>query len=276
MSDLNRQDSSAVLSKIGLLLIFYPASEVIRWSPSLERVRKWKRMEKFARRIKEMSRQEKPYEKCQEFGPAALTDAELLAVVLRTGTEGVSSVDLARQILQSGGRDDRLDSLYHLDIPELTRIRGIGKVKAIQIVCLCELAKRLARTSSGKRIVFDRAEAIADYYMVEMRHLEQEEMRCVFLDSKCQLIADKVISKGTVNSSPASPREIFIEALRCRAVNLILLHNHPSGDPNPSYQDVMVTKKIRDAGTLIGVELQDHIIIGDQCYFSLKERGYFK
>lgn len=229
-----------------------------------------------SRTIKEMSRQEKPYEKCQEFGPTALTDAELLAVVLRTGTEGMSSVDLARQILKSGGGEERLDNLYHMEIPELTRIRGIGTVKAIQIICLCELAKRLSKASVGKRVMFDRAEYIADYYMEEMRHLEQEEMRCVFLNSKCQLITDKVVSRGTVNSSLASPREIFIEALRCRAVNLILLHNHPSGDPNPSYQDVMVTRKIREAGTLIGVELQDHIIIGDHCYFSLKERGYFK
>lgn len=242
----------------------------------MERVRKRGQMNHSTRTIKEMSRQEKPYEKCQELGPSALTDAELLAVVLRTGTEGMSSVDLARQILKLGGQEERLDSLYHMAIPELTRIRGIGKVKAIQIVCLCELAKRLSKATNTKKVLFDRAETIADYYMEEMRHLEQEEMRCVFLNSKCQLISDKVISRGTVNSSPASPREIFIEALRCRAVNLILLHNHPSGDPTPSYQDVMVTRKIREAGALIGIELQDHIIIGDQCYFSLKERGYFK
>ena len=229
-----------------------------------------------ARTIKDMSRQEKPYEKCQEFGPAALTDAELLAVVLRTGTEGQSSVDLAREILKSGGSDERLDGLYHATIPELMRIRGVGKVKAIQIVCLCELAKRLSRTSNNSKLMFDRAEIIAEYYMEEMRHLEQEETRCVFLNSKCCLIGDKVISRGTVNSSLASPREIFIEAMKNRAVSLVMLHNHPSGDPTPSYNDIALTQKIRQAGEIIGIPLLAHIIIGDQCYFSLKERGYFK
>ena len=242
----------------------------------MERVRKRGQMNPSARTIKEMSRQEKPYEKCQEFGPSALTDAELLAVVLRTGTEGLSSVDLARQILKISGGDERLDGLYHVTIPELMRIRGVGRVKAIQIVCLCELAKRLSRASNSRKVMFDRAETIADYYMEDMRHLEQEETRCVFLNSKCHLIGDQVVSRGTVNSSLASPREIFIEAMKNRAVSLILLHNHPSGDPTPSCNDINLTQRLRQAGDIVGIPLLDHIIIGDQCYFSLKERGYFK
>ncbi len=223
-----------------------------------------------------MSNQEKPYEKCQELGPTALTDAELLAVILRTGTEGQSSIDLARHILQYGGQDERLDCLYHATIPELMRIRGIGRVKAVQLVCLCELAKRLSKASGGRKTVFDRADLIADYYMEEMRHLEQEETRCVFLNSKCHLIGDKVIRRGTVKRSLASARDIFIQAVKSGAVNLILLHNHPSGDPTPSCDDIAVTRRIRDAGDMIGICLLDHIIIGDQCYYSLKERGYFK
>ena len=242
----------------------------------MERVRKRGQMNHSARTIKEMSTQEKPYEKCQGFGPSALTDAELLAVVLRTGTEGLSSVDLSRQILKLGSSDERLDGLYHASIPELMRIRGVGRVKAIQIVCLCELAKRLSRASSSSKLLFDRAEIIADYYMEDMRHLEQEETRCVFLNSKCHLIGDQVVSRGTVNSSLASPREIFIEAMKNRAVSLILLHNHPSGDPTPSYNDINLTNRLRQAGNIVGIPLLDHIIIGDQCYFSLKERGYFK
>ena len=223
-----------------------------------------------------MSRQEKPYEKCQEFGPAALTDAELLAVLLRTGTEGQSSIDLARQILRLGGRDEHLDSLYHATIPQLMRIRGVGKVKAIQVVCLCELAKRLFRASANRRLLFDRADTIADYYMEDMRHLEQEELRCIFLNSKCHLIGDKVITRGTVNTSVISPREIFIEAVKCRAVNIVLLHNHPSGDPTPSYEDIAITKRVIQAGEVLGIYLVDHIVIGDRCHISLKERGLLK
>ncbi len=225
--------------------------------------------------IREMSAQDKPYEKCQALGAGALTDAELLAVLIRTGTEGSSSIELAHQILQLNGNEENLQNLYHATIQQLMRIRGVGRVKAIQLVCLCELARRLSRTSHREKLVFRQAKVIAEYYMEEVRHLEQEELRCIFLNTKCHFIGDKVITRGTVNSSLISPREIFIEALKCRAVNLVLLHNHPSGDPTPSMSDIEVTRTIRQAGELLGVSLADHIIIGDQCYFSLKERGLF-
>ena len=227
-----------------------------------------------SKRIKELPEQEKPYEKCQMLGAEALTDAELLAVLIRTGTEGTSSVELAHQILDLNGRGETLQNLYHASSQELMNIRGIGKVKSIQIICLCELEKRLARGALGERLIFKKAGSVADYYMEEMRHLEQEQLRCVFLNTKCHLICDRIITKGTVNMSLISPREIFVEALRCGAVQMILLHNHPSGDPTPSHSDIEVTKKVLKAGALLGISLSDHIIIGDRCYFSLKERGY--
>ncbi len=225
--------------------------------------------------IREMSEQDKPYEKCQALGAGALTDAELLAVLIRTGTEGSSSIELAHQILKLNGNEEKLQNLYHATIQQLTRIRGVGKVKATQLVCLCELARRLSRAPLGEKLVFRNAKIIAEYYMEEVRHLDQEELRCIFLNSKCHFIGDRVITRGTVNSSLISPREVFIEALKSRAVNLVLMHNHPSGDPTPSMSDIEVTRAIRQAGELLGINLADHIIIGDQCFYSFKEWGFF-
>ena len=225
--------------------------------------------------IRELSEQDKPYEKCQALGAGALTDAELLAVLIRTGTEGSSSIELAHQILKLNGNEEKLQNLYHATSPQLTRIRGVGRVKATQLVCLCELARRLSRAPLGEKLVFRNAKIIAEHYMEDVRHLDQEELRCIFLNSKCHFIGDRVITRGTVNSSLISPREVFIEALKSRAVNLVLMHNHPSGDPTPSMSDVEVTKSIRQAGELLGIHLTDHIIVGDQCFYSFKERGFF-
>ena len=225
--------------------------------------------------IREMSDQDKPYEKCQALGAGALTDAELLAVLIRTGTEGSSSIELAHQILKLNGNEEKLQNLYHMTIQQLMRIRGVGKVKATQLICLCELARRLSRAPLGEKLVFRKAKIIAEYYMEEIRHLDQEELRCIFLNSKCHFIGDRVITRGTVNTSLISPREVFIEALKSGAVNLVLMHNHPSGDPTPSMSDVEVTRTIRQAGELLGIHLADHIIIGDQCFYSFKERGFF-
>lgn len=241
----------------------------------MERVRKEGRMKYANKMIRELPTQDKPYEKCEALGAGALTDAELLAVLLRTGTEGTSSVDLAHQILDLKGSGENLQNLYHASLQQLMGIRGVGRVKATQILCLCELAKRLVRSERRERLTFIHSSTVADYYMEEMRHLEQEELRCVFLNTKCHLICDKVLTRGTVNMSLISSREIFAEALKCGAVKLILLHNHPSGDPTPSYGDISVTRDVRRAGEILGITLEDHIIIGDQCYYSLKERGYF-
>lgn len=226
--------------------------------------------------IKELPEQDKPYEKCQALGAGALTDAELLAVLIRTGTEGSSSIELAHEVLRLNDGVENLQNLYRTNLQQLMQIKGIGRVKAIQLICLCELAKRLARGERKEKLTFIYPKTIADYYMEEMRHLEQEELRCVFLNTKCHLICDKVVTRGTVNMSLISPREIFAEALKCGAVNVVLLHNHPSGDPSPSYGDISVTRQVAQAGELLGIALYDHIIIGDQCYYSLKERGYIQ
>ena len=153
-------------------------------------------------------------------------------------------------------------------------IKGIGKVKAIQILCLSELAKRLAKATAGEGLNFSSPESVARYYMEDMRHKKQEYMKLLLFNTRTKLIGETDISKGTVNASLVSPRELFIEALQKNAVSIILLHNHPSGDPTPSREDVLITRKIRDAGELIGIELLDHIILGDNKYISLSEKGF--
>ena len=222
--------------------------------------------------MKELPLEERPYEKCFTHGPEALSDAELLSVIIRTGTKKDSSLALSRKILE--GEDGGLLSLLHRSLPELMEIRGIGPVKASQLLCIGELSRRIWRqAASGETLSFHSPEAIAGYYMEEMGHREEEEFRAMFFNTKQVLIKELLVSRGTVNASLATPREIFIEALRYRAVSLILVHNHPSGDPSPSREDVAFTKRVRLAGEVVGIALLDHIIIGDNAFMSLKERG---
>lgn len=225
------------------------------------------------RKIKDVPVNERPYEKCFINGPEFLTDCELLSVILRTGTKGISAYDLSTELIKGSDGKDNLLSILHLSKEQLLKIKGIGKVKAVQIMCIGELAKRISVSRARNGIKFGKPASIANYYMEQMRHLEQEQLVVMYFDTKCRLIKDKVLTTGTINQSLISPREIFVEALRCNAVNIVLVHNHPSGDCVPSREDCSVTKKIKEAGKLIGINLIDHIIIGDRKYTSLKEAG---
>ena len=223
--------------------------------------------------MKELPPEERPYEKCLRNGPESLSDPELLAVIIRTGSRQESSLSLSKRVLEMDGGDGLL-GLLHRSLPELMEIPGIGPVKAVQLLCIGELSRRIWRqVASGEELSFHSPQAIANYYKEEMRHREQEELRAMFFNTKQVLIKELLISRGTVNASLATPREIFIEALRYRAVSLILVHNHPSGDPSPSREDVAFTKRVRLAGEMVGIALLDHIIIGDNAFLSLKERG---
>ena len=198
---------------------------------------------------------ERPYEKVLEKGPASLSDAELLSVILRSGTKNIPVREMAEEILNSGNPPG-LAGLLH----------GVG-----------ELSARIWKTAaSEKTVVFDAPSKVAAFYMEEMRHLEQENLKLLLLNTKNILLKDTTVSIGTVNASCATPREIFIEALRSRACGIILLHNHPSGDPTPSREDCLFTERVMEAGKLMGVPLLDHIIIGDNSYVSLRERGIFE
>lgn len=224
--------------------------------------------------MKQLPEEERPYEKCLAYGPEVLTDSELLAVILRSGTRGISSVALASQILEAGvGGEQGLLGIHRLSMGELMEFRGIGQVKAVQIKCIGELSKRIASVSAKKLLDFQNPDTIADYYMEQMRHEEQEIMICMMLNTKNQLLGETVISRGTVNASLVSPRDLILAAFRFRAVFIIIVHNHPSGDPKPSRDDLDITKRIQEACSLVDIPLLDHIIIGDQRYISFRQEG---
>lgn len=226
-----------------------------------------------SKQIKEMAAEERPYEKCLMYGAGVLTDAELLAIIIRTGIKGENSVELSRRILESSGTVKGILGLQHLTVAELMKVKGIGRVKAVQLACLAELSKRMARAKLKERTIFSSPEDIAGYFMEEMRHKEQEELYVLMMNGKNRLLHYTPLFKGTVNASLVSPREIFIEAMKHQAVTIALLHNHPSGDPAPSREDILITRRIRDTGELVGIPLIDHVIIGDTKYVSMKERG---
>ena len=205
-----------------------------------------------------------PYEKCVAYGPEFLTDAELIACVLRSGTKEYTSVALADVLLNLRKDKKGLCGLCSLSFEELISVSGIGRVKALQIQCIFELSKRMSRSKAADSLNFNEPESIARYYMEDFRHQEQEHLLLLLLDNKNKLLGEKMMFTGTVNASIVSPREIYLEAMKYHAVGIILLHNHPSGDSTPSDADRRITRKIRDAGNLLDIPLLDHIVIGDK------------
>ena len=201
------------------------------------------------RETEESFAQLRPYEKCAGHGPEALTDAELLAVLLRTGSRGESSVELAQRIL-ANGQPPGLPGLLHYSLPQLMQLRGVGRVKGIEMLCAAEISKRIWRSLINVREqTFDRPDRISGYYMESMRHLEQEELHLMLLNGRCMLLRDLTL------------------------VSIVLVHNHPSGDPEPSEDDVALTEQVQEGAKLLDLCLMDHLIIGDQTYYSFKERG---
>lgn len=224
--------------------------------------------------IREIKKENRPYEKFISHGPKALTDAELLAIIIRTGTYEKASIDLAENVLDLSDEKGIL-GIVNLSVEELKKIKGIGQVKAVQIKCVAELSRRIAKSNVPIREEFISPEIIAQYYMEDMRHYKTEHLLVAMLNTKHRFIGDFELSKGTVNASLASPREAYIEALRAEAVYLVLVHNHPSGDPTPSREDILTTRRMKEAGSIIGISLIDHIIIGDNKYISLKQQNLF-
>ncbi len=213
-----------------------------------------------------------PYEKFIAYGSRSLTDSELLAILLRTGTRGVNVRELGEQVLAETARyGNGLLGLYHIPLQELCRIDGIGRVKAIQLKTVAELSTRMAQARAKSNLSFHHPASVADYYMERFRHETVEYIMLLLLDSGLHLIGEHILSKGTVNASLMSPREVFINALQARAAGIMLLHNHPGGDPKPSGNDIHVTERIAKTGALADIPLFDHIIIGDNQYFSFKE-----
>ena len=221
-----------------------------------------------------LPQEDRPYERCIRHGVQSLSNRDLLAVILRTGAKGRNVMELAGELLRLVPEREGFTGLRRLSLDELSKVKGIGKVKAVQMKCLLEIARRMAREEAGEGTYFTSPSTVANYYMEDLRHEEQEVLLLLMLNQRGRLIKERYMFKGTVNASVISPREIFVEALSARAVQIILLHNHPSGDASPSQEDLNVTRRIKEAGQLLGIALTDHIIIGEHAYVSLREEHY--
>ena len=222
--------------------------------------------------IKNLPEEERPRERLARHGASVLSNAELLAILLRTGTREESAISLAHRILV---QEQGLRYLADSNVEQLSSINGIGKAKAAQIKAAIELGKRLAAFEPGADKPLKCPQDVAGLLMEEMRYLKKEHMKLVLLNVKCNLISVEEISVGSLNASIVHPREVFNPAIRKSSASIIMVHNHPSGDPSPSSEDISITARIAEAGKLIGIELVDHIIIGDGKYISMKEKGLF-
>jgi DNA repair protein RadC len=225
-------------------------------------------------RIHELPAQERPREKLTALGAGALSDSELIAILLRTGMQGANAIDVARQLLT---KYQSLSGLARCTVAELAQIKGVGPAKAVQLAAAFGLASRLARETLIRQRL-DTPELIYSLLGAEMRALTRESLRVVLLDTKFLLLRIEEISHGSLNESIAHPREIFRPALIYAAYAVILVHNHPSGDPAPSQADHRLTRQLAQAAELLQIRLLDHVIIGSgdnerQPYFSFKEAG---
>lgn len=225
-------------------------------------------------RMKDIPASERPYEKLEKFGSETLSNAELLAVIIRTGSREETSVALAQRVLSLGQDNGGIAFLHNLSVQELRKTKGIGKVKALQIKAVMELSKRVSTSQINKdRVVIRSPVEISSLLMEEMRHLQKEVFKIVMLNTKNHIIKHLNISVGCLNSSIVHPREVFSEAVKVGCSALLLVHNHPSGDPGPSTEDIETTQRLINAGSILGIKVLDHIVIGDGRYISFREQG---
>lgn len=219
--------------------------------------------------IKELPASERPYEKFLSLGASGLSDADLLAIIIKTGTKDKSAVDIAQEILS--GRHGNLLNLYEMSYDELIQVSGIGQIKAIQLKAVAELSMRISKAKRARSIRMNTPVTIADYYMEQMRHLQQEVVICAYFDVKSRFLGDKFISKGSLSSSVVDISSVMRTAFEKNASKIVLLHNHPSGDCTPSKDDIAVTDRLAEGSRIFSIELCDHIIIGDNEYYSFYE-----
>ncbi|MDR3562856.1 MAG: DNA repair protein RadC [Negativicutes bacterium] len=220
--------------------------------------------------IKELPADERPREKLLANGPAVLGNAELIAILLRTGSQSDSALRLAERLLVKHGG---LAGLGGISPQEISKIKGIGSAKAVAIAAAVELGKRLSLMAGAERVVIRSPQDAAELMMPRLRYETKEKFIVMLLSTKNHVLASPTISVGTLNASIVHPRELFREAITHNAAAVILVHNHPSGDPSPSQDDIALTAKIAEAGRLLDISVVDHVIIGDGKYVSLKEKG---
>ena len=221
--------------------------------------------------IKDLPLSERPREKLISHGVEALSNAELLALIIKVGNLEETAVEVAQKILSIDNRG--IAYLSDVSLEELMEVKGIGESKASQILAAIEIGKRLNRVGPQDKVKVSSPIVLVNLLMDEMRYLCKEYFKIAILDTKNQILAIENISIGTLNASIVHPRDVFKIAIKRNANSIILVHNHPSGDPNPSNEDISITNRLIDAGNLIGIKVLDHIIIGDNKYISFKEKN---
>ena len=221
--------------------------------------------------MRKLPKEERPREKLFYYGAEKLSNAELLAILIRNGTKNQSSLDLANEILSFS--DKGLRFIADCTIEELCNIKGIGIAKACQIIAAVELGKRIATKPEKNLINVGSPQLVSKLFMEEMRYLKKEVFRVLMLNVKNEIIKIEEVSVGILNSALVHPREVFVNAIRKNASSVLLVHNHPSGNPKPSKEDITLTRRLTEAGEIIGIQVLDHVIIGDGEYISLKEQG---
>jgi DNA repair protein RadC len=220
--------------------------------------------------VKQLPVGERPRERLRDLGPSSLSNAELLAILLRVGSTSENVIRLAERLLaQYGG----LEGLIRASFAELCGEHGMGEAKAAQVKAALEVGRRLVSMQVGERVVVKSPLDVANLLLLEMGLLEQEHLRVVLLNTKNQVLAIPEIYKGSLNTSLVRIGELFREAVRQNCAAVVVVHNHPSGDPTPSDEDVRMTREMVQAGNLLGIEVLDHLVIGQQRYVSLKEQG---
>nr|WP_029191197.1 DNA repair protein RadC [Ornithinibacillus scapharcae] len=221
--------------------------------------------------IKDVPKEDRPRERLLSLGASHLSNQELIAILLGSGTKDESVMALANRVLM---HFEGLKLLKDATIEELTAIKGVGVAKGVLILSALEIGKRLSQYKPAERYVIRSPEDGADYLMEELRNLNQEHFVVIFLNTKNQIIHRQTIFIGSLNASIVHPREVYREAVKRSAASIIVAHNHPSGDPTPSQEDIHVTRRLAESGKMIGIELLDHLVIGDRKFVSLKEKGY--
>ena len=223
--------------------------------------------------IKDWPEGERPREKLLRDGARILTVGQLLAIILRTGGGGKSALDLAMEVLNTF---EELRKVEMASLMEFTNIKGMGKAKVAQLKAAFELGRRLAEEPFLRGPAFSSGHAVYSFYHGRLKNLKKEVFYCLMLDAKNRILRDSRISEGTLTNSLIHPREAFKEAIKESAAAVIFVHNHPSGDPDPSREDILITERLVSVGDLIGIRVLDHIIVGDGTYISMREKGYIK
>ncbi|MBI5212015.1 MAG: DNA repair protein RadC [Nitrospirae bacterium] len=221
-------------------------------------------------KVKDWPENERPRERLVKYGAESLSDAQLLAIILRTGSGEKGVIGLSMSLLEAFKTLRNIDAA---SISELSSMKGLGTAKIAQIKAAFELGKRLMGESTDGKPVFSSSHALYSYFAPRFKNLKKEIFISVLLDAKNRLLREHKISEGTLTNSLIHPREAFKEAVKESAASVIFVHNHPSGDPEPSKDDITITERLKNAGNIIGIQVLDHVIIGDGKYISLKEKG---